>query len=460
MQHAAIATSADAIDAGRPSLTWRQWRIIWLASLGGSLEFYDFIIYGIFASYISAQFFPSGDPNVSTILSFSVLALGFFARPLGGIIMGGIGDRIGRRPVFLVSIGMTTLATIGIGLLPSYATWGFAAPLLLVALRLVQGVCLGGELPGALTYAVEAAPQRSGLACAVIIVCLNAGIVLATAVNLAIQSALPAEAVAAYGWRIAFLLGGVVGLVNLVLRRNLEESPQFLQLHERVAKLPLRDLCRDHRGALLKGAAVVAVIAGFNGILYGFTPGYLVQVLRYPGPDAALAMTVSLIVGTLGVVVSGYLGDLVPKLWILRVGTVLIVLVSYPAYRLVVDHAGSLVLVLSLYALCFSVVSGIWSSILAELFPTAVRFSGIALAYNLSVTLLSGFAPLVATFLIQRTGLAEAPAFYIIGCTLLGLAGSFLPGAPQPENPRHRRNLDAPAPGDGRGSRRLVDSGR
>ena len=155
-------TTSTARDPSTRGLTRSQWRVISLASLGGSLEYYDFIIYGIFAQYIARQFFPASDPYVSLILSFSVLALGFLARPLGGLVLSGLGDRYGRRPVFLGSLFCTTAATIAIGVLPSYETWGLAAPLLLVTLRLVQGICLGGELPGALTYAVEAAPQRAG----------------------------------------------------------------------------------------------------------------------------------------------------------------------------------------------------------------------------------------------------------------------------------------------------------
>jgi MFS family permease len=177
----------------------------------------------------------------------------------------------------------TTAATILIGLLPSYQTLGLAAPILLVALRFIQGLCLGGELPGALTYAVEAAPRRAGLACGFIILCVNGGVLVATMVNLGIQYALPPADVASYGWRIAFLLGGLVGSVSYLLRRSLEESPEFLRMHS-PARNPIRELVRDHRTAILTAAAVAAVVGGFNGMLYGFIPAYLVQNLHY-GPS-------------------------------------------------------------------------------------------------------------------------------------------------------------------------------
>jgi MHS family proline/betaine transporter-like MFS transporter len=270
-EHAALEANGAAL---RQDTYQTQWRIIALASLGGSLEFYDFIIYGIFAQYIARQFFPANDPFLSLVLSFSVFALGFLARPLGGVVLSGLGDRYGRRPVFLGSLFCTTAATILIGVLPAYAEWGLAAPLLLVGLRLIQGVCLGGELPGALTYAVEAAPQRAGIACGFIILCVNAGVLVATLVNLGIQHLLPPADVASYGWRVAFLLGGLIGCICYALRRSLEDSPEFLRMRSHPTS-PILEVLRQHAKAVLTAAGVAAVIGGFNGVLYGFMPPIL-----------------------------------------------------------------------------------------------------------------------------------------------------------------------------------------
>jgi MFS transporter, MHS family, proline/betaine transporter len=409
------------------SLSRSQWRVIALASLGGSLEYYDFIIYGIFAQYIARQFFPASDPYVSLILSFSVLALGFLARPLGGLVLSSLGDRFGRRPVFLGSLFATTAATILIGVLPSYQTWGAAAPLLLVSLRLVQGICLGGELPGALTYAVETAPQRAGLACGVIIFCVNGGVLVATLVNLGIQQALTPSDVASYGWRIAFLLGGLIGCISYLLRRSLEESPEFVRMHAMHAEAsnPISELLRKYGKELLTAAGVAAVVGGFNGMLYGFVPAYLVQSLHYSPSQTAVAMTTALLVSSVGLIVAGWVGDYLPRHQILRVGAALLVVTIIPIWSLITAGSEHLVLLLGVLSLVFSIASGIWPSIVATLFPTRVRFSGIALSYNFCITILSGFAPLVASAMIERTGVLASPAIYIAVCALMTFISTF-----------------------------------
>ena len=406
------------------SLSRSQWRVVSLASLGGSLEYYDFIIYSIFAQYIARQFFPTIDPFVSLILAFSVLTLGFLARPLGGIVLSWLGDRYGRRPVFLGSLFTTTAATILIGLLPSYESWGVAAPLLLVLLRLVQGICLGGELPGALTYAVEAAPQRAGLACAVIILCVNAGVLVATFVNLGIQYSMPPADVASYGWQIAFLLGGFMGCVSYMLRRSLEKSPEFLRMHA-VSKNPIRELLQEHRPAVLAAAGVAAVVGGFTGILYGFVPAYLVHSLHYSPSETALALTTLLLVSSAGLIVAGWAGDHLPRHIILRVGTALLIVTVIPIWSLITGGN-------EIWFSCW--VLWDWFSRSPAAFGRAssrpcfrlrVRFSGIAFSYNLCITILSGFAPLAASTMIERTGVVAAPAIYIAACAVLTFVSTF-----------------------------------
>jgi MFS family permease len=188
---------------------------------------------------------------------------------------------------------------------------------------------------------------------------------------------------------------------------------------------PLRELLTTQAPSVIVGAGVAATIAGFNGMLYGFVPAWLVQSLHYAPAEAALAMTVALIASSAGLIVSGWLGDRLPGRLILRVGTALLIVAVYPIYALLVAHAASPALLLAALSLVFSIPSGIWPSVLAALFPTRVRFTGIAFSYNISVTLLSGFAPLSATVLIEHTGNLAAPAVYIAACTALSLVASF-----------------------------------
>jgi MFS transporter, MHS family, proline/betaine transporter len=406
--------------------------MILIASLGGSLEFYDFIVYGFFAHHIAAQFFPSASPLLSMLAAFSVLAIGYVIRPLGGIVLSSWGDRYGRRPVFLGSIVVVTSATICLGLLPNFQSWGITASIALIVLRMLQGFCVGGEMPGAITYAVEAAPHRAGLAAGIIICAVNVGVLLATVVNLVIQSSMSGADAAAYGWRIAFLFGGLCGIVSYWMRRNLDESPEFRKMHGSVIRQPFRETIRHHGKAVAAAALTIAVMAGVNGILYGHMPAYLVQQLHYAPKTAAIAQNAYLIVSSFGLLAAGWLGDKVPRRYLLRASAGLLVVLSYPFYQALVDHSVSLVVLFVLAGVVFSLASGTWASVLADQFPVQVRFSGIALSYNASVLVFSGFAPLLATMLIRETGSLVAPAWFVIGACGIALLSSFALPASQP----------------------------
>src|SRR6266704_1832045 len=196
-----VATAA-ASSLEPPGIGAAGSRIVLLASLGGALEFYDFVIFGIFAKDIADAIFPNPTPLVSLMVSFAAFAAGYLARPVGGIVLSHFGDRYGRRRVFLVSIFVMSGATFGLGRVPSFATWGPAASVLMVVLRLIQGFCLGGELPGALTYVVETAPQHAPFVCGVVFSCVTLGVAVATGVSLAVRTWLPAEMIPVWGWRV------------------------------------------------------------------------------------------------------------------------------------------------------------------------------------------------------------------------------------------------------------------
>src|SRR6266540_3002969 len=265
---------SDAIrSAGRPGISPAGWRIVLLASLGGTLEFYDFVIFGIFAKDIADAIFPDSTPLVSLMVSFAAFAAGYFARPIGGIVLSHFGDRYGRRRVFLISLFAMSAATLGMGLVPTFATWGASASVLLVILRLVQGFCLGGELPGALTYVVETAPRHAPFVCGVVFSCVTLGVAVATGVSLAVRTWLPIELVPALGWRGAF--------VSFLLRRSLEESPEFARMKQLAARQPFREVLKSHLVPVAVGVTGLAATAGFNGLFFAHMAAYTAGVLRY-----------------------------------------------------------------------------------------------------------------------------------------------------------------------------------
>lgn len=401
-----------------------QWRMILLASFGSALEFYDFVVFGVFAPSIAAAFFPAGNPVVSQLLAFAGFALGFLARPVGGIVLSHFGDRIGRRRVFVGSVFAVSLATAGMGLVPSYAQWGLAAPLALLGLRLVQGFCLGGELPGAMTYVVETVPERASFVCGVVFACVNSGVLLATLVNLVVQLLLPQALFPAYGWRIGFLVGGGLGLVGWWLRRALEETPAFNRLRAQVVRLPLRAVLGAFPGAVLVGICTTAATACFNGLLFVHMPAYLGRVLHEPPLLVSIAQNAGIATLSVGLLLVAWAGGHMPRRWLLAAGAALLLGGAWPWYTAAATHALPLVLLLMLAGAAASLATGVFGSVVADLFPTRVRFTGIALAYNVSFTIFSGTAPLLATAAIAGTGRLAAPALVMSVAAALTLLGS------------------------------------
>jgi MHS family proline/betaine transporter-like MFS transporter len=412
------------LEDARDRITAAGWRIVLLASLGGTLEFYDFVIFGVFARDIAQAVFPNASPIVSLMASFAAFAAGYLVRPLGGIVLSNYGDRHGRRRVFLWSVFVMSGATLGMGLVPTYAQWGVAASALMVTLRLLQGFCLGGELPGALTYVVETAPKIAPFVCGVVFACVTMGVAAATGVSLGVRTFLDAADIPTYGWRIAFVIGGLGGVLSFVLRRSLEESPEFERMRSLASRQPFREMLKTHPAHVFVGCAVLAGTACFNGLFFSHLPAYLSTVLHYDARQAVFSQTVGVIASSIGILATGWLGDRVPPRHLLRVGVTLLVLLAYPFYTALENGTRNLTVLLALAGVCASLTNGAFAVLLTDLFPTRIRFTGVALVFNVSFTIFSGTAPLVATTLIRETGSVTAPAMLMIGCGLLAITGT------------------------------------
>ena len=413
----------ETVLTGR--MTAAGWRIVLLASLGGTLEFYDFVIFGIFARDIADAIFPSSSLLVSLMASFAAFAAGYLVRPLGGVVLSHYGDRYGRRRVFLWSIFVMSGATLGMGFVPAYAQWGVAASALMVALRLVQGFCLGGELPGALTYVVETAPRMAPFVCGVVFACVTLGVAAATGVSLSLRTLLPSEYVPVLGWRLAFIIGGLGGVLSFVLRRSLEESPEFARMRSLASRQPFREVLRSRVAAVIVGCAVLAGTACFNGLFFSHLPAHLAGVLQYDPRQGVYAQTIGVIASALGILLTGWLGERIPPRVLLRLGVGLLVLLAYPFYAALEARTANLTMLLTLAGLVAGLTNGSFAYLLTDLFPTRIRFTGVALVFNISFTVFSGTAPLVATTMIRELGTVTAPAFLMIGCGLIALLGSF-----------------------------------
>jgi MFS family permease len=294
----------------------------------------------------------------------------------------------------------------------------------MVTLRLVQGFCLGGELPGALTYVVETAPQRAPFACSVVFACVTLGVAVATGVSLAVRTWLPPDLVPLLGWRIAFVLGGIGGLVSFVLRRSLEESPEFARMKQLASRAPFREVLQSHRGRVAVGISLLAATASFNGLYFAHITAFMSGVLSYDPRQVVVSQTIGVIAHALGILAVGGLADHIKPRVLLRGGSLLLVLLAWPFYTALANHAVNPTLLLVLAGLCAASINGTFAVLLTDLFPTRVRFSGVALSFNVAFTIFSGTAPLVATSLIRSSGLDTAPAFIMIACGLLTLAGS------------------------------------
>ena len=413
-----------AAQSDAPGMSASSKRTTLLASFGGALEYYDFIVYGVFAAEIARTIFPASSPLVSLLSAFGAFAIGYLARPVGGVVLSHFGDRFGRRRVFVLSLLGMSGATLGMGLVPTFAQAGIAAPMLMILLRLVQGFCLGGELPGAITYVVEAAPGRASFASGFVFFCVMFGVILATVLSLLIQSFLPGDLLAPYGWRIPFWVGGALGLVGFRVSRTLAESPEFERVRTRTSAHPFLELLQTQPLKVLIGVGLVATTGAFNGLQFAYMPAYLKTVLHVAPKMVAIAQNLALLIHTAALLGVAWLGSYIAPRLLMLIGTLLFALSAVPWYSAIVANSEDPRLVLVLAAIGAALFNGTFAYLIADLFATRVRFTGIALSMNIGMTLFSGVAPLVATSLIQATGVLYAPGWFLAAAATFGFLAS------------------------------------
>ena len=393
--------------------------------VGNILEWYDFAVFGYFASIIGAQFFPAEDQLASLINAFGVFAAGYLMRPLGGMIFGYIGDKLGRKKALRLSIIMMAIATTVLGLLPTHAQVGTLAAFLLVLLRLLQGISVGGELIGSISFITEIAPpERRGFFGSWTLFSAIGGVMLGSAVATITHSLLDQETLHRWGWRLPFLSGFLIGGFGLWMRKGLQESPEFerLQQSNDVERNPVKEAIRTMpTQILLVGGLVLLMGTGFY-ILFVWWPTYLTKIVTPTVDHALLVNTLSMLLMMLLIPFAGYISDKIGRVKTLGIATLFFVVASWPLFVLTDTATFTAALIAQLcFAVMMAFVQGPMAATMVEMFPVRNRFSGIAIGYNFSLALFGGTAPLVCTWLIEKTGDTAAPAYYLTGLAVLSL---------------------------------------
>lgn len=412
---------ADPLAPSRP-LTRHDAKTLTLAALGGALEFYDFVIFVFFTAVLARQFFPPEMPEwLRQFQAFGIFAAGYLFRPLGGIVMAHFGDRFGRKRMFSLSVALMAIPTLLIGLLPTYGAIGYAAPVILLIMRIVQGIAIGGEVPGSWVFVAEHVPaRRIGLACSLLETGLSVGILIGSLVATAVNTALPPAEVESYGWRLPFLLGGAFGLVIVYLRRWLQETPVFEEIRQlkQLSAIPIHDVFRHHGKDVVVSIISAWMLTACMVVVFLMTPTLLVKLFHAPMVDALQANTTATIGLCISVVIAGMACDRFGPVWVVSIGTPLLILSLYGLYMGVAWAPGWL---MPLYALAgfFSGIIGIVPIVMIRSFPAAVRFTGLSVCYNVAYAVIGGLTPLCIPILTEVTPLA--PAHYVSLASVIGM---------------------------------------
>ena len=404
--------------------------VVFASSLGTVIEWYDFFIYGSLAVFFGGLFFPPGNETLATISSLTTFAVGYLVRPIGALIWGSIGDRFGRKKAFLITLVMMGVSTTAVGLLPTYASVGWLAPLLLITLRLVQGLAMAGEYGGAVIYVAEHAPDgRRGFYTSFIQTTATIGLLLAIVAVVVTRTSLGEVAFKEWGWRLPFLISAVLVLLSTWFRLKLDESPVFEQMRAegRVSKSPVADSVGTRAGFRLFLIALFGLTAGLGSVWHcaQFYALYFIQgVLKVDFLQANICVAVGLVLGTPFYVVFGALSDRIGRrklmVWGLFLASVLILPIYY-GMSVAATSSNWVMLSLCITALIIlaAMIYGPTAAFLVELYPPQLRYTSLSLPYHVGTAVIGGLGPVIGVSLVAWTGNMFAGLAYPIAVAFI-----------------------------------------
>lgn len=394
----------------------RPTRVLLAVTVGNILEWYDFAVYAFFTAVIARVMFPAGNATTALLLSAGTFGVGFLTRPVGAMVFGVLADRHGRKLSLLLTFGLMGGATLAIGVIPPYTSIGLAAPLLVVLARLLQGLATGGVVGGATAMLAEHAPPGRAGYFASWQAASQAGALLLGALTAATVSAtLSLPQLDAWGWRVPFWVSVVIVPLGLYIRRRVDDPEAFVR-QARPAASPLRILWRAHRAAVARGFGITIIWTVSTYFFFVYVPMYANTVLKLPMATTLFSNSVALAFMLIVSPVAGHLSDRVGRYRVMVTAAVAIVVLIVPGFDFLLHHPRALGL--GLFQVASAVLAALFigpaPAAMAELFPVGVRSSGVGVAYNFSVTVFGGFAPLIATGLVARTGNPMSPTWYVI----------------------------------------------